>query len=238
MTRRGFGTCTFSDRVPLLRKFPNLVIFPDNTNSKSQNSHGLNILGNSRLEIRVLLVQSVGGAHMLHLPHLSRPHYVLFGGTLLLLIGLALATSIGLSRTDAVTLPTETVIHVTLNQTVASNQNRPGDHFEAAISKPVIISAKTVIPTGASVEGLVVDAHSSGRLSDRARLLLALESVTINDKTYDIRTTAQMTIGHWHNQQNLGTGAPFLTGKKEVRLPPGTPVTFTLAVPVTIHAKD
>jgi hypothetical protein len=35
----------------------------------------------------------------------------------------------------------------------------------------------------------------------------------------------------------VGTAAAFITGKKDIRLPPETPLTFTLAGPVTINAK-
>jgi hypothetical protein len=207
---------------------------------------------------------------MLHLPHLSKRSYILLGGSLLLATTLALAASIGLNRPDPITLPDQTAIRVTLDQTVASDQNRPGDHFEATVSEPIVVADKTVIPRGAPVEGLVVDAHHSGRLMGRARLQLALETVTVNGKTYDVRTAAHTRIGGNHKKQNLaliaggagggaligaiaaggkgvliggpigagaGTAAAFITGKKDIRLPPETPLTFTLAEPVTINAK-
>jgi hypothetical protein len=167
-------------------------------------------------------------------------------------------------------LPDETAIHVTLDQAVASDQNRPGDHFEASVSQPIVVTGKTVIPAGAPVEGLVVDAHHSGRLMGRARLQLALETVTVNGKSYEVRTTARTRIGRNHNKRNLaligggagggaiigavaaggkgaliggpigagvGTAAAFITGQKDIRLPPETPLTFTLAEPLTVNAK-
>jgi hypothetical protein len=207
---------------------------------------------------------------MLHLPSLSKRSYILVGGSLLLATALAVAASIGLHRSDPITLPQETAIHVTLSQTVASDQNRPGDHFEATVSEPIVVANKTVIPRGAPVEGLVVDAHHSGRLIGRARLQLALETVTVDGKSYDIRTVARTRIGGKHKNRNLaligggagggaiigavaaggkgaliggpigagvGTAAAFIIGKKDVRLPPETPLTFTLAEPVTVNAK-
>jgi len=123
---------------------------------------------------------------MLNLLHLSKRNNILLGGSLLLATGLALASSIALGRSDSVTLPDNTAIHVTLNQALTGDQNRPGDHFEATVSEPIIVADKTIIPRGAPVEGLVVDAHHSGRLRGRARLQLALETVTVNGKTYDI----------------------------------------------------
>jgi hypothetical protein len=208
---------------------------------------------------------------MLSLLHLSKRNYILLGGSLLLATGLALASSIALGRSDPVTLPDNTAIHVTLNQAVTSDQNRPGDHFEATVSEPIIVADKTIIPRGAPVEGLVVDAHHSGRLMGRARLQLALEAVTVNGKSYDIRTSAHPKIGGKHKNRNLlligggagggaligaiaaggegaliggpigagaGTAAAFMTGKKNVRLPPETHLTFKLVEPLTIDAKS
>jgi hypothetical protein len=208
---------------------------------------------------------------MLNLLHLGKRNYILLGGSLVLATGLALASSIALGRSDPVTLPDNTAIHITLNQAVTSDQNRPGDHFEATVSEPIVVADKTIIPKGAPVEGLVVDAHHSGRLLGRARLQLALETVTVNGKTYDIRTSAHPKIGGKHKKRNLaligggagggaligaiaaggegaliggpigagaGTAAAFITGKKNIRLPPETHLTFKLVEPLTIDAKS
>ena len=140
---------------------------------------------------------------MLHLPNWTMPHlssrnYILLGSSLLLAATVALA-SIGLNRSDPVTLPNETAIHVTLNQTVASDRNRPGDHFAATVAEPIIVADKTVIPKGAPVEGLAVIGGPVGA--------------------------------------GVGTAAALLTGRKDIRLSPETPLTFTLVEPVTINAK-
>jgi hypothetical protein len=168
------------------------------------------------------------------------------------------------------TVPELTAIHVTLDQAVASNQNRPGDHFDATVSEPVVIDGKTVISQGAHAEGLVVDARQSGRLMGRARLQLALQSVAVNGQNYDIRTTSSPRIGGDHKKRNLawigggaggrvligalaagGEGAliggsvgaaagatvALVTGKKDIKLRPETPLTFKLAEPVTINVK-
>jgi len=71
-------------------------------------------------------------------------------------------------RADLLTVPEQTPIHITLDQTVASDQVRSGDHFQATVTEPVDVNGRTVIPQGAHVEGLVVDARKSGRLMGRA----------------------------------------------------------------------
>jgi hypothetical protein len=112
--------------------------------------------------------------------------------------------------TVPVTVPEETAIHVTLDQGISSNQNRPGDHFEATISEPVVLNDKTVIPQGTPVEGIVVDARPSGHLMGRAHLQLALESMQLDGKTYDLRTSSAYRRGGDHKKRNwalIGGGA-------------------------------
>lgn len=174
------------------------------------------------------------------------------------------------SHPDPVTVPDQTPIHVTLNHALSSDENRPGDHFEATVAEPIVIGDKTAIPEGAQVEGLVVDAHQSGRLKGRAHLRLALESVAIDGKTYGLRTDTAGRVGGKHKNRNIGfigggagggaligavaaggkgaliggpvgagagTAVAFLTGKKDIRLPAETELTFRLAEPVTIPAS-
>jgi hypothetical protein len=209
-------------------------------------------------------------AEVLMLRHLNKYWYGAIAGTLLLAMGITFAATRKASQPDPVILPESSAIHVTLNNAVASNESRPGDHFEATVSEPVVVDGKTVIPEGAQAEGLIVDVHPSGRLMGRAGLRLALESVDVNGNDYDIRTASDVRIGRNHNWRNLvliggggggglligalaaggkgaliggpiGAGAglavAMLTGKKDIRLPAETPLTFRLARPATIDVK-
>ena len=141
---------------------------------------------------------------------LTKRHYLMIGGAILLAAALTLSAATTRDGSDPVTLPEHTAIHVTLDQALASNQSRPGDHFEATVSQPVIMDGKTVIPQGAHAEGLVVDARQSGRLMGRARLQLALQTVAVNGQNYDVRTISHPRIGRDHKKRNwewIGGGA-------------------------------
>ncbi len=141
---------------------------------------------------------------------LTRKRYLAIGGGVVLAIALGVAAATIPKRSVVSVVPESTAIHVTLDQGLATDENRPGDHFEATVSEPVIIDGKTVIPEGASVEGLVVDAEHSGRLKGRARLQLALESVTVNGQSYDVQTTSSFRTGGGHKKRNwewIGGGA-------------------------------
>jgi hypothetical protein len=138
---------------------------------------------------------------------------ILLGGAAVVLSAGIITAAVTLAihpRTVPVTVPEETAIHVTLDQGISSNQNRPGDHFEATISEPVILNDKTVIPQGTPVEGIVVDARPSGHLMGRAHLQLALESMQLNGKTYDLKTSTSYRRGGDHKKRNwawIGGGA-------------------------------
>jgi hypothetical protein len=132
----------------------------------------------------------------------TKNRYLMFGVALLLLAGIIAGTAAFSDRPDPITIPEQTAIHVTLDQALASDQSRPGDHFEATISEPIVIDKHTVIPEGAHAEGLVLDARRSGRLMGRARLQLALESVEANGKSYQLQTAMSQRVGGSHKKRN------------------------------------
>ena len=203
--------------------------------------------------------------------HLRKPSYILLLGLIALPLALAFAAYEKAHRPAPPIVPRETAIHVTLNHALSSEQNKPGDHFEATISEPVVVANKIVIPQGTQVEGLVIDVHHSGRLRGRARLRLALDTVAVNGMNYQIRTDSSTRVGGNHKMRNIGfigggagggllvgalaggakgaliggpvgagagTAVAFLTGKKDIRLPAETELTFRLAEPVTINEKS
>jgi len=183
--------------------------------------------------------------------HLTKRSYILLGSSLVLVGALIWGAATYASSPAPMMVPKQTPIHITLNQTLASNRSKPGQHFEATVSEPVMLDGKTVIPRGAKVEGRVVDAHPSGRLMGRARLRMALDAVQVNGQTYDIRTASYAREGSAHKKRNLlwigggaGGGALIgaLAGGGEGALIGGpvgaeTRLTFRLAEPVTINAK-
>jgi len=149
--------------------------------------------------------------------HLTKRSYILLGSSLVLVAALIWGAATYASSPAPMMVPKQTPIHITLNQTLASNRSKPGQHFEATVSEPVMLDGKTVIPRGAKVEGRVVDAHPSGRLMGRARLRMALDAVQVNGQTYDIRTASYAREGSAHKKRNLlwiggGAGGGALIG--------------------------
>ncbi|MBI1749637.1 MAG: hypothetical protein HYR59_03145 [Acidobacteria bacterium] len=74
-----------------------------------------------------------------------------------------------------------------------------------------------MIPKGAHVQGIVVEVRASGRLQGVARLRLALNSVEIAGKSYELRTTSITRSGQNHDKRNWvliggGTGVGTAVG--------------------------
>jgi hypothetical protein len=146
---------------------------------------------------------------------LTKKHYLTLGGIVLLVVvvGVGAATlhrKLESAKWIEVSVPEDTAIHVTLNQALASDENRPGDHFEATVSQPVVIDGRTIIAAGANAEGVVVDVHRSGRLKGRGSLRLALESVEVGGHEYDVQTDTSRRAGGRHKKRDwafIGGGA-------------------------------
>lgn len=153
-----------------------------------------------------------------------------------------------LATRTSVTIPVGTPIDVALDESLSSAQNRSGDQFEASVESDVVVNGQTVIPRYARAEGRVVEARPSGRTDGAAQLVLALDSVEIGGKQYPIDTSDQGENGQNQKMRNVvltggpagagaGTATAAFTGKKDIRLPAETPLTFRLARPVTVPGK-
>jgi hypothetical protein len=144
-----------------------------------------------------------------------------------------------------VTLPAGTVLTVRLASAVGSKTNSTGDHFNATIATPVESGGKVVLPKGSEVLGKVIEAVPQGRFKGAAELRLVLETVTLNNDSYDVQTSS---VGCYLKGQGkrtatligtaLGTGAgtagAAYTGENEIVLPAESALSFKLTEPLTI----
>src|SRR5260370_7651443 len=136
---------------------------------------------------------------------LTKRHYLMMGVAILLAAALTVPAATMWAASDPVMVPEHTAIHVTLDQAVATNRSKPGDHFEATVSQPVIVDGKTVIPQGAHAEGLVVDSRQSGRLMGRARLRLALQTGDPNCQNYNVPPLSKPPLVRHPHKRNTPT---------------------------------
>lgn len=121
------------------------------------------------------------------------------------------------SSTKPITLPAGTEIDIVLDQSIASNQAKSGDEFDASLSAPIALNAKTIVPKGARVKGRVIEARESGRLKGTSLLRLELVSIEVEGKDFDIATNAISRSGGDHKTRNTvliggGTAAGAVIG--------------------------
>jgi hypothetical protein len=134
--------------------------------------------------------------------------------------------------TQLVTVPKGTAITATLGETLATDQNHPGDSFDARLSMPVEIDGKVVIPKGARISGRVVKIK-------KRELKVALASVVVRGKSYDLETNSIRPSDKSQAKGNTGStsAANDKKNKNVTTLVAQTQLTFKLAKAITVPVK-
>jgi hypothetical protein len=88
----------------------------------------------------------------------------------------------------AQTMPANTPVYVTLDQTVSSKTAKVGQILSGSVSQNVVVDGKTAIPKGSKANLAVASVQASGRLSTPAKLYVRLDSVVVNGKTIPARS--------------------------------------------------
>ncbi len=85
-----------------------------------------------------------------------------------------------------VTVASGALLRVRLNRTLSSNRTPAGTTFDGVVANDVVANGVVAIPRGASVQGTVVAAKSSGVLKGRGELSIQLTQVTLGGKSFPI----------------------------------------------------
>ena len=99
---------------------------------------------------------------------------------------------------------------IRLNSELNSGKNTAGLRFYGVLEQAVTHNGKTLVPKGATVEGYIREASTSGRLAGRAQFHLYLDGLTIEGKRYSITTQPEVRMGQEHKRRNttmIGGGA-------------------------------
>ena len=171
--------------------------------------------------------------------------------TLVALLVTGIVAQAGQKRQSA-SLPAGTQIQVRLADQLDTGETPAGQTFSGTIAEPVVANGKTVLARGATVQGRVTDVVSSGRLKRPASITLELTSVRtaplqIDGKSHLLRnaaligggTGAGALIGGLAGGKKgalvgaavgagAGTATAYVTGKKEIVLPPEVVLTFVV----------
>jgi hypothetical protein len=87
-----------------------------------------------------------------------------------------------------VTVPAGTVLQVRTVEGLSSETNHESDPWHGTLNADIVVDDQTVIPAGAEVEGRVAEAHAATHYSGGATLVLNVERLSFNGKTYQIAT--------------------------------------------------
>ena len=119
--------------------------------------------------------------------------------------------SIALMLTSfAQTIPAGTHLSVRTGQEISSGTAKVGDHFDATLTRSIVVGGKTIAKSGAPVRGKVTAAKSSGRLHAPGQLSVRLTSVQVEGKMLAISTGSYHLEGKSHTKSNatkIGGGA-------------------------------
>jgi hypothetical protein len=121
-------------------------------------------------------------------------------------------SSNGSSPTDVLVpsvarVPEGTAITVRLAKRLSSADMRQGDGFAAKLDDPVIVDGQTLIRSGASVEGRVLEARPASGPHVAGYLRVALVSVNDNGNTIPIETSSVFAKGSDHPPISLSPAA-------------------------------
>lgn len=100
------------------------------------------------------------------------------------------------AKPATVTIPDGTEIAVRLIDPLDSEKNSAGDTFHATVASPIMVGDQVVVPTGADVEGRVVEAKNAAHFSGASSLTVELTRLMVNGKSYTLQTD------QWSKQGN------------------------------------
>jgi hypothetical protein len=92
------------------------------------------------------------------------------------------------ARPATVTVPDGTQISVRLIDPLDSETNQAGDIFHATLAQAIMVGDEIVIPSGADVEGRVIEAKNAAHFSGSSSLTVELTRLMVNRRTYNLQT--------------------------------------------------
>jgi hypothetical protein len=87
-----------------------------------------------------------------------------------------------------IVIPAGTVLNVRTTSAISTNSAEANQQFEGSLSKPLMVGETIVVPVGTPVSGVIPQAKSAGRIKGEGTLTLALTSLTVKGKSYQIAT--------------------------------------------------
>ena len=110
--------------------------------------------------------------------------------------------------------------------------SKTGDVFTAVVTGLIAqVGGEVVVPSGVAARGQVIGVKANKKATDKARLKLALTSLTIDGTTYSIQTKLVTTKAQDNSKSTTATTSGELGASAESGL------VFKLTAPVTVNRQ-
>jgi len=87
-------------------------------------------------------------------------------------------------------VPAGTALRVSLDRTLTTFSNKPGDTFSGHVTQAVVLDGKTVIPAGATVEGKVTKVSEPRRIAGKPTIGIRPQAIVLaNGERYALDAT-------------------------------------------------
>ena len=77
-----------------------------------------------------------------------------------------------------------------MSQTLNVKHASAGEPFTGTVVNPIVVDGNTVIPSGATAEGMVVQAHKRGHFKGQSYIQLTLTGLNVHGQHYRIDTSS------------------------------------------------
>jgi BON domain len=91
-------------------------------------------------------------------------------------------------RPHKITIEQGTQMTVRLIDSIDSEKSQVGDTFHATLNAPLSAEGTEAIPAGTDVTGHIVDVKSSGKFAGQSLVVLQLDSISSNGRSYNLQT--------------------------------------------------
>jgi hypothetical protein len=116
-----------------------------------------------------------------------------------------------------VTIPAGTTLPLALTSSVASDTSTVEDAISAELTRAITIDGRDVLPSGATLAGVITGVENSGRVKGRAMIAFRFTSIRTENTRYDVESeplshTAAATKGEDATKIGIGAGAGAILG--------------------------
>jgi hypothetical protein len=92
-------------------------------------------------------------------------------------------------QVERVSIPAGTQLSLVLETPLSSAASHPGDRVEARVERATSEDGRVLLPGGTVLRGHVLDAHPSGRVSGKGRVIVAFDQIVVRGRTQRLNTT-------------------------------------------------